>query len=157
MRNEVSNIDPTPAFWFGHGLGYSRFEWTNATASSVEFDDEIDVAITVTNTGTRDGSDVVQLYLHDPVASVVRPVRRLIGYSRVEAAAGGSVTVTFRVPSDLASFTGRDGERIVEPGELVFQFGRSAGEIAAELTATLTGTTRTVDHTRRLHAVVSLT
>jgi beta-xylosidase len=155
-RNEVSNIDPTPAFWFGHGIGYSSFDWSDARVSETEFDDTVDLTITVTNTGSRDGADVVQLYLHDPVASVVRPVRRLIGYTRVELAAGESITATFTVPSDLASFTGRDGDRIVEPGELVFQFGRSAGEIVAELSSTLTGETRTVDHTRRLHAVVTL-
>lgn len=155
-KTNVSNIDPTPAFWFGHGIGYTTFEWAGASASARAFDDTVDVSITVTNTGDRAGSEVVQLYLHDPVASVVRPVQRLIAYARIDVDAGASATVTFGVPADLASFTGRDGTRIVEPGELVLGFGRSAGELVAELPVTLTGPVRTVDHTRRLHAAVSV-
>lgn len=151
-RSGVSNIDPTPAYWFGHGLGYSEFRWDDAATSAVEFHDELTVSVTVTNTGSRDGADVVQLYLHDPIASVVRPVRRLIGYVRVELAAGGRATVSFRVSADLASFTGRDGRRIVEPGELVFQFGRSAGDIVIEQSTVLQGSVRIVDHTRELIA-----
>jgi beta-xylosidase len=152
----VSNIDPSPAFWFGHGIGYTSFEWTDAAVAAASFDDEVELSITVANTGERSGAEVVQLYLTDPVATVVRPVRRLISYARVELDAGASATVTFRVPADLASFTGRDGRRIVEPGELIFGFGRSAGEIVAEKSATLTGSTRIVDHTRRLHADVTV-
>jgi beta-xylosidase len=160
-KSGVSNVDPTPAYWFGHGLGYSSFEWTELEASATEFGDElgddITISLTVTNTGERSGADVVQLYLHDTVASVVRPVRRLIGYARVELDAGESARVSFRASADLASFTGRDGRRIVEPGELVFQLGRSAGEIALEHTAQLGGSTRIVDHTRALAPDVTVT
>jgi len=99
---------------------------------------------------------VVQLYLHDPVASVVRPIRRLIAYQRVELGEGDSATVTFRVPADLLSFTGRDGARIVEPGRVDFEFGRSAGEIVLIHSAEVTGAVRTVDHTRALIAVVEV-
>ena len=153
----VSNIDPSPAFWFGHGIGYSSFSWTDPAASATVFDDELELSLTVTNTGERDGADVVQLYLADPVATVVRPTRRLVAYARVQLAAGESARVRIRVPSDLTSFTGRDGQRIVEPGEFVFAWGRSAGEIVHEHRATLTGSTRVVDHTRRLHAAVDIT
>lgn len=156
QRSGVSNIDPTPAFWFGHGMGYSTFEWTGPVEGATTFGDELDLSLTVTNTGDRAGTEVVQLYLHDPVASVVRPVRRLIAFSRVDLDPGRSGTVTFRVPADVTSFTGRDGIRIVEPGEFVFQFGRSAGEIVLEHRATLTGALREVDHTRRLHAEVTI-
>jgi beta-xylosidase len=72
----------------------------------------------------------------------------------VELDAGTAATVTVTVPADLASFTGRDGRRIVEPGELVFGFGRSAGDIVFERRAILTGPVRVVDHTRRLRADV---
>jgi beta-xylosidase len=158
-KSGVSNIDPTPAYWFGHGLGYSTFRWDGMTASAVEIgtDGGLTLSLTVTNAGLRDGADVVQLYLHDPVASVVRPVRRLIGYARVELVAGESARVSFRVSADLASFTGRDGLRIVEPGELVFQFGRSAGDIVIEQSAVLRGSARVVDHTRALAADVEIT
>jgi len=155
-KSGVSNIDPTPAYWFGHGLSYGSFAWDGLTASGTEFDRELTLSLTVRNTGDRAGADVVQLYLHDPVASVVRPVRRLIAYQRVELAAGASATVSFRVPADLVSFTGRDGTRIVEPGRLDFEFGRSAGEIVLTHSAELTGQVRTVDHTRALVAQVEV-
>jgi beta-xylosidase len=154
-RSGVSNIDPTPAFWFGHGLGYSSFEWADL-AGDEAVEDELELSLTVTNTGERAGADVVQLYLHDPVASVVRPLRRLVAFSRVELDAGASARVSFRIPADLASFTGRDGRRIVEPGELVLQLGRSAGEIVLEHRATLAGETRGVGHERRLRAEIEV-
>ncbi len=155
-RTNVSNIDPTPAYWFGHGLSYTSFEWSEAEISAPTFDDEVAVSVTIRNAGDRDGVELVQLYLHDPVASVVRPVQRLIGYARVELAAGESARVTFVASGDLTSFTGRDYTRIVEPGEFVFGLGRSAGDLVASRSSTLTGGVRVVDHTRRLHAVVSV-
>ena len=152
--SDVSSIDPTPAFAFGHGLGYSTFEWSGATLDGpAEFgvDGETAVSVTVTNVSERDGAEVVQLYLHDPVASVVRPVQRLAGFARVPLAAGESARVSFTVPADVASFTGRDGRRIVEPGGLELHLGASSTDIRATAGVSLTGPVREVDHTRRLH------
>ncbi len=81
-RSDVSSVDPTPVFPFGHGLSYTTFEWADATV------DGMTVAVTVANTGERAGADVVQLYLHDPVAQVTRPVQRLVGYAKVALAPG---------------------------------------------------------------------
>jgi beta-xylosidase len=157
-KTGVSNIDPSPAFAFGHGLGYSPFVWSDAAASAADLpvDGSVTVSIHVGNAGDRDGVEVVQLYLHDPVASVVRPVQRLIAYARVPLAAGKRVSVSFDVPADLASFTGVDGRRIVEPGELVLSFGRSSSELVASRTVRVVGETRVVDHTRALHATVTV-
>ncbi|WP_137844057.1 glycoside hydrolase family 3 N-terminal domain-containing protein [Microbacterium sp. 2FI] len=157
--NDVSNIDPSPAFAFGHGLGYATSVWSDAAASASEIsaDGSVTVSIHVGSAGERDGVEVVQLYLHDPVASTVRPVQRLIAYARVPLAAGERVRVSFDVPADLASFTGIDGRRIIEPGELVFGFGRSSAEIVATRSVRITGAARVVDHTRRLHAAVAVT
>ncbi len=69
------------------------------------------------------------MYLHDPVASVVRPVNRLIGYARVPLDAGESVTVTFDVPAEVSAFSGRDGQRIVEPGALQLRLGASSADL----------------------------
>jgi len=99
----------------------------------------------------------VQLYLHDPVASVVRPVNRLIGYARVELEAGASARVEFAVHADLAAFTGRDGDRIVEPGALELRLGHSSASFAGALGLRLTGPVRTVDHTRVLVAAATVT
>ena len=98
----------------------------------------------------------MQLYLHDPVASVVRPVQRLVGYARVDLGAGDEAEIRFTVPADVTSFTGRDGRRIVEPGDVVLSVGRSSGDLVFSHTARLTGAVRGVDHTRRLHPEVAV-
>jgi beta-xylosidase len=153
--SEVSNIDPTPAFGFGHGLAYTTFEWSDLVVDGKEAptDGEFSLGLTVRNTGERHGTEVVQLYLHDPVASVVQPVQRLIGYTRVPLEAGEERRVRVTVPADLASFTGRDGHRVVEPGDLELRFAASSTDARLTASVTLTGPERRVDHTRRLHAV----
>lgn len=153
--SDVSSIDPTPAFTFGHGLSYTEFEWDGLAVEAQEapVDGEFALSFTVRNTGGRAGTEVVQLYLHDPVASVVQPVQRLIGYTRVALEPGEARRVAVTVPADLASFTGRDGRRIVEPGELELRLAASSADARLTATVTLTGTERRVDHTRRLHAV----
>lgn len=149
----VSNIDTAPAFAFGHGLSYSSFEWSDLRSphDSVAIDGTVELSLRVRNSSERAGAEVVQLYLHDPVASVVRPVQRLIGFTRLQLDAGESVTVTVTVPTDVTSFTGSAGVRIVEPGEIVLGFGHSSSDIPLTHTVTLTGETRQVDHTRELH------
>ncbi|MFF9187158.1 beta-xylosidase/alpha-l-arabinosidase [Streptomyces rochei] len=153
--SEVSNIDPTPAFGFGHGLGYTTFAWSDLAVdvTRAATDGEFSLALTVRNTGERSGTEVVQLYLHDPVASVVQPVQRLIGYTRVPLEPGQERRLRVTVPADVASFTGRDGHRIVEPGELELRFAASSTDARLTASVTLTGPARRVDHTRRLHAV----
>ncbi|MEV8092480.1 beta-glucosidase family protein [Streptomyces nigra] len=152
--SQVSTIDPTPAFAFGHGLSYTRFEWTDLTVETQETptDGEFALSLTVRNTGERSGTEVVQLYLHDPVASVVQPVQRLIGYTRLELEPMEARRLRITIPADLASFTGRDGRRIVEPGELELRLSASSADPRLTARVTLTGAERHVDHTRRLHA-----
>jgi beta-xylosidase len=101
----------------------------------------------VTNTGDRDGSDVVQLYLHDPVAQVTRPVMRLVGYAKVRLAAGESSTVEFRVPAAAASFTGLAGRRIVEPGEVELRIAASSAVVRHVARVELTGQEVTLGQT----------
>ncbi|MGN6503118.1 MAG: glycoside hydrolase family 3 N-terminal domain-containing protein [Pseudolysinimonas sp.] len=155
QASTVSSIDPGAAYPFGHGLTYTEFAWTDASVVSdrAATDGTVELSLTVRNTGDRAGADVVQLYLHDPLASVVRPVQRLIGFVKVALDAGAAARVSVRVPADLASFTGADLRRIVEPGELVFGFGRSSGDIPLVQSVQLTGPTCVVDHTRALHPV----
>ncbi|MDU0257409.1 glycoside hydrolase family 3 N-terminal domain-containing protein [Streptomyces sp. PU10] len=152
----VSNVDPTPAFAFGHGLSYTRFDWTDLMVDVQEAptDGEFRLAFTVRNTGERSGTEVVQLYLHDPVASVVQPVQRLVGYARVDLEPGEAVRLRATVPADLASFTGRDGRRVVEPGELELRLAASSADHRLVAGVRLTGTARYPDHTRRLRSVI---
>ncbi|NED16643.1 glycosyl hydrolase [Streptomyces sp. SID9913] len=158
QASDVSNIDPTPAFGFGHGLTYTSFDWTDLTVdtSQAPTDGEVTLGLTVRNTGGRPGTEVVQLYLHDPVASVVQPVQRLVGYTRVALEPGQSRRVRVTVPADVASFTGRDGRRIVEPGVLHLRLAASSTDARLTATVTLTGPEREVDHTRRFHAEFTL-
>lgn len=153
---DSSSVDPTPAFAFGHGLTYTSFVWSGLTAdSAAATDGELRLSFTVRNTGPRPGTEVVQLYLHDPVASVVQPVQRLVGYLRVPLEPGETARISAVVPADLASFTGRDGRRIVEPGELELRLGASSADTRLTAQVTLTGAVREVDHTRALHARMS--
>ena len=157
--NPGSTLNPTPAFPFGHGLSYGRFTWHDASlsATTVPTDGEVELGVTVTNGTERAGADVVQIYLHDPVAQTVQPEQRLIGFARVELEPGQSARVHFRIPMDLTSFTGLDFTRVVEPGTLTLGVARSAGEIEHALDLTVTGPVRTVDHTRALTPAVSVT
>lgn len=156
--SDVSNVDPTAAYPFGHGLGYSTFDWESLTGEedAIATDGAVSVRLRLRNTGRRAGTEVVQLYLHDPVASVVRPVQRLIGFARVDLDPGAAADVWFTVPADLASFTSRSGDRIVEPGEIVLSVGRSSGDLVHAHTVRLEGPVRVVDHTRRRHPLVDV-
>lgn len=167
-RSEVSNIDPTPAYGFGHGLGYSTVSWSdptvdgsafdqNAEARQLPTDGRVSVGLALHNASDRDTVEVVQLYLHDPVASVVQPVSRLVGYSRVELAAGDTATVVFDVPADIASFTGPSGTRIVEPGGLELRLSRSSQQTEFAIPVRLTGSIRTTGESRELHAHATVT
>lgn len=154
----VSNIDPTPAFPFGHGLSYTSFaiEDVRADADTITVDGTVTVRATVSNTGPLNGTSVPQLYLTDPVASVTRPVRQLIGFARVDLAPGESRAVEFQVHADMTSFTGRDLRRRVEPGRIVLTVAQSAGDPGRSVEVELRGDTRVVDHTRTMTTPVTI-
>jgi beta-xylosidase len=151
-KSSVSSVDPTPAYSFGHGLSYTSVDWTAATQGPLEWstDGTVSISVAVRNAGDRAGVEVVQLYLHDPVAQVARPVVRLIGYARVALEPGQTREVTFDVPADLTAFTGIDGQRIVEPGDVELRFAASSADVRHTVAARLTGPLRVVDHHRAL-------
>lgn len=146
-QNDVSSVDPTPLFSFGHGLSYTSFEWDapELDRTETDTDGEVTLSLTVRNTGTLAGADVVQLYLHDPVAQVTRPVIRLVGFAKVRLTPGEEARVSFAVPTDMAAFTGRKGYRLVEPGELELRLGASSTDIRHTARVLLTGTEREID------------
>ncbi|MGX1368030.1 beta-xylosidase [Streptomyces canus] len=153
LAGEVSNLDPTPLYPFGHGRSYAEFVWeefTDGTPAEIGTDGTYDVSLTVRNTGARPGAEVVQLYLHDPVASVTRPDVRLIGYRRLELEPGASRRVTFRFHADLSAFTDRGGRRVVEPGDLELRLSASSSEVRHTARLRLTGPVREVGPNRRL-------
>ena len=142
----ISSIDPRPLFPFGHGLSYTSFAHGTALTDAQEIptDGTVELRVSVRNTGGRDGAEVVQVYAEYPKASVVRPVQQLIGFARVELAAGEQKTVAFRVHADLFAVTGIERTRIVEPGVVNLSVGRSVGDLTTTATITLTGPVRTV-------------
>ncbi|HYO33956.1 MAG TPA: glycoside hydrolase family 3 N-terminal domain-containing protein [Nocardioidaceae bacterium] len=165
--NGASATDPSPCFPFGHGLSYTEFSYQDlrcavagSDGSSVESprgavaecrtDGRIDVSCTVTNTGGRRGAEVVQLYLSDPIASVARPTRQLVGFSRVDLDPGEAARVTFSLHTDRVSFTGPDLERVVEPGAIHLFLGPSSRDARLEAAVRLTGPVRAVGHERVL-------
>ena len=164
-QSGISSADPTPAFPFGHGLSYTTFELADlqvagadgAVTEELATDGTVTVSATVRNTGERDGAQVVQLYLHDPVASVVRPVTQLAGFARVELAAGAGARVSFTLHADRTSFTGRELTRIVESGDLVLQVGTSSTELPLQTTVRVTGAERVVGVDRVLTTPVEVT
>jgi beta-xylosidase len=156
-RSEVSNLDPSALYPFGFGLSSTSFAWEDVTVDRHELptDGSVSLALTVRNTGGRPGTEVVQLYLHDPVAQTTRPVVRLIGFARLPLEPGESRRVTFTVSADLTSFTGIEGTRIVEPGDIELRLSTSSADVREVVRLRLTGPTRQVDFRRTLTALVS--
>jgi beta-glucosidase len=113
---EVSN---TALYPFGHGLTYSTLEYsdTDLNGASLAWEGKLTVSAKVTNTGSRNVEEVVQLYVHDRVASLTRPVRELKGFRKLQIAPGQSTNVTFDITRRDLEFVGADNEWIAEPGE----------------------------------------
>ena len=154
-RNEVSNMDPTPLFTFGHGLSYAPASWLPASliqGSRQEWptDGTVTVEVPVHNPHDRPTTEVVQLYLHDPVSETVRPVQQLIAAARVELAAGENRTARFTLHADLTSYTGRDGRRIVDQGEVELRVAASSADVRQVLQLRLAGRRREVGADRVL-------
>jgi beta-glucosidase len=127
----------SPLYEFGFGLSYTTFEVTNLqlSSSSVSRNGNLTASVSVTNTGSRAGDEVVQLYIHDPVASISQPVRRLRGFERVTLDPGETQSVTFTLDKSDFGFYDNRGRFVVEPGEIHVYAGNSS---AAELTQSFT-------------------
>jgi beta-glucosidase len=118
-----------PLYSFGYGLSYTTFSVSNLRLSSSSVsarNGQLTASVDVTNTGSRAGDDVVQLYLHDPVASVEQPIRRLRGFQRVTLAPGAKTTVTFGLDSSDWGFFDNFGHWLTEPGQIDLYAGDSS-------------------------------
>jgi beta-glucosidase len=117
-----------PLYSFGYGLSYTTFNISNLHLSSVTMSPSgsIKATVDVTNTGSRTGDEVVQLYIHDPVASISQPVRRLQGFERVTLAAGQTKTVSFTLNRNDVGFYNNSGKFVVEPGQIDVYVGDSS-------------------------------
>lgn len=143
-------------FPFGYGLSYTTFAYEDFRVNETEVpvDGEIEVSFAVRNTGDRAGEEVVQLYVRDLVASLVRPVRELKGFHRFGLEAGERKRVTFRLPTDLLSFTTEATTRVVESGEYELMIGRSSADIRFRQVVAVTGQPRTLPSSWRMKSTV---
>ena len=128
-----------PLFPFGYGLSYTKFSYSN-----LQFDkkrmQENDTAIihfTLTNTGNRDGDEVVQLYIHDELASVARPIMELKGFQRVSLKKGESKTIEFTITRAILEMYNLDMKKIVEPGKFRIMIGASSRDLRLKDTLTI--------------------
>lgn len=124
----------TPLFPFGLGLSYTTFSYSGLTlsADSIKADGSVDVAVTITNTGSKLGGEVAQCYIRDVYSSVTTPVKALKGFARVELAPGQSQTVHFHLGPEALAIWNRQMKHVVEPGEFRVMVGSSSEDIRAE-------------------------
>lgn len=144
----VGYLDRTikPVFPFGHGLSYTQFAYDHLVISpaQIKAHGTISIQCEVTNTGDRPGDEVVQLYLRDEVASVVRPAKELKGFKRITLKPGERKRVRFILPADRLAFSGRDLRLVVEPGAFQVMLGSSSADIRLTGRFEVTGKSRFV-------------
>ncbi|QAY64914.1 glycosyl hydrolase [Xylanimonas allomyrinae] len=117
--SDVTSTDSTPLRPFGFGLSYTTFAYTDLVVDrTVAAGGTFTAAVTVTNTGDVAGTEPVQLYGHDVLGSITRPVAQLLGYQRVSLDAGASARLTFEVPTTRFAFSDRRMVKVVEPGDV---------------------------------------
>jgi beta-xylosidase len=154
LKSAGSPVHPDfgAVFPFGHGLSYTSFEYSDfrVTTGKVANDSQFEISCTVENTGPRAGDEVVQLYIHDPVASLVRPVMELKGFKRLTLNPGERRRVSFVLPVDLLGFTVSGTSRVVEPGEFQLMIGRSSADILFRETVEVTGKPRELPENWRM-------
>jgi len=137
FRSNYLDVDNEPLYPFGYGLSYTTFRYSDIALSTPVMgqNGSTTAVVTVTNTGKRDGAEVVQLYIRDLVGSITRPVRELKGFEKVFLKAGESKTVSFKITPELLRFYDYDLNHVAEPGDFDVMIG---GSSQAEKTARLT-------------------
>lgn len=120
-----------PMFPFGYGLSYTTFEYSDLHFSKQKLsaDENCVVSCTIRNSGSRNGDEVVQLYIRDELASVSRPMMELKGFQRVYVPAGESKKIEFEITPDMLSMLNEQMQRVVEPGTFRIMIGTSANNI----------------------------
>jgi beta-glucosidase len=117
-----------PLFPFGFGLSYSIFDYKNLNIvpDEINTSQNIKVSVDVTNSGKKDGEEIVQLYIHQLVSLPVRPVKQLIDFVRIPLKAGETKTINFYVTPDKLEAFGMDMKRTIQPGEFELMVGKNS-------------------------------
>jgi len=139
LFGDYSDSPTSPLFAFGHGLSYTTFTYDNLTVQATSTVEPITVSIEVRNSGERAGEEIVQLYYRDQVASVARPRRMLLSFTRLSLEPGQTRKIMFTVHPSRLAFYNPDMRFVTEPGAFTFSIGASSADIRAEQTVTLDG------------------
>ena len=132
--HDYVEMSADPLYPFGYGLSYTTFEYSGLTVSgSVP---NIEVTVQVKNTGPRDGDEVVQLYVIDPLASTVRPRKQLRAFDRIFVKAGETRPVTLKLGPDAFSLVNAAGDTVIEHGDFLLEVGASSADIRLKETIT---------------------
>ena len=128
FRSNYLDVDNEPLYPFGYGLSYTSFQYSDVALSAATMgkDGSVTATVTVTNTGKREGAEVVQLYIRDLVGSITRPVMELKGFEKISLKAGESKTVSFKITPDLLRFYDYNMNHVVEPGDFDVMIGGSS-------------------------------
>lgn len=131
FRSNYLDVSNEPLYPFGYGLSYTTFVYSDIHLSSTEMsaDGELTATVTVTNTGSRDGAEVVQLYIRDLVGSVTRPVKELKGFEKIFLKAGESRKVSFSITPELLKFYNYDLQFVCEPGDFDVMIGGNSRDV----------------------------
>ena len=131
FRSNYLDVSNEPLYPFGYGLSYTTFAYSDIHLSSTEMsaDGELTATVTVTNTGSRDGAEVVQLYIRDLVGSITRPVKELKGFERIFLKAGESRKVSFSITPELLKFYNYDLQFVCEPGDFDVMIGGNSRDV----------------------------
>jgi beta-glucosidase len=123
--------DVTPLYAFGFGLSYTQFQFgkPRLKKSVIGKTESTVVQVNVTNTGSRAGDEVVQMYIRDKVSSVTRPVKELKGFQRITLSPGESKTITLEITPEHLAFYNIDMKYVVEPGEFEIMIGNSSRDL----------------------------
>jgi beta-glucosidase len=143
---DYTDLPVAPLYPFGHGMGYSRFTYSDLSLSGATFptDGSFTVRLVVTNVGSRSGTEVVQLYLRARRECITRPVRELRGIARIALSPGDAGEVEFSVDASAVAAHDRDAVPCVVPGEVEVQIGASSADIRLRGLITATGARRIV-------------
>lgn len=131
FRSNYLDVSNDPLYPFGYGLSYANFTYSDIklSAASVKSDQSLRAIVTVTNTGARDGQEVVQLYIRDLVASITRPVKELKGFQKVFLEAGESKLITFTISVNDLKFYNSDLKYVAEPGDFKVFIGGNSRDV----------------------------
>jgi beta-glucosidase len=158
MLGDYSDGPTTPLFAFGHGLSYTCFEYAELRVDPErpQANETITIELDVTNSGERDGDEVVQLYLRDVVASLTRPVKQLAGFARFHLAAGQTRHLRFRVDLSQLAFYDASLRQRIEPGEIEVMVGASSADIRQRARFEITGEPRFITGADRVATRVEI-